>query len=285
MTTEGARQRFGRTTLVAAAELLERRTQAGFNQMVIRLELETEIPEVTTMSVQKKCARLARILANEAGREIDALDGRKTLGEAVVLEAVAVAEEGSLWQPQAIFEQSLAQDGYALRWTKREDFFQSQHSGGATLVAALPPELATVDTDDEVRGLLAASNFHLSQSHLEQAVRAHARGDWAAANGQLRTLLESLVMEIAINLGIENAELLTTENRLRALKKAGFLSSDRKEWLGDGKGFVNGLMKMLHTDGAHPGLSDADNCTFRLHVALVTARLWLRRLGDIAPQG
>lgn len=87
-------------------------------------------------------------------------------------------------------------------------------------------------------------------------------------------------METALELRITGAEAMTTENRLRGLAKAGFLSSSRKEWLGDGKGFVNGLLKMLHTEGAHVGLSDGDHCTFRLHVTLVTARMWLRRLWD-----
>ena len=71
---------------------------------------------------------------------------------------------------------------------------------------------------------------------------------------------------------------------MRALAKNGFLSADSNEWSGDGKGFVNGLRKMLHTDGAHPGLSGADDATFRLHVAFVTARLWLRRLDAMNPR-
>lgn len=36
--------------------------------------------------------------------------------------------------------------------------------------------------------------------------------------------------------------------------------------------------QMLHTEGAHPGLSDEDHSTFRLHIVLVTARIFLRRL-------
>lgn len=58
----------------------------------------------------------------------------------------------------------------------------------------------------------------------------------------------------------------------------GFLAVDRNEWTQDGKNYFNGLFKMLHTDGSHPGLSDEDHCTFRLHIVLVTARTFLRRL-------
>ena len=276
--------RFRRATLVAASEFLERHTQASFNQMVVRLELEHEIPEDTGMSVQKKCARLARVLAAGGDREVETRQGRKSLAEAVVLEAAALAENGSQWKPQQVFEQALARDGYALHWEEQGGFTQMwQTKGHAKLVGALPPELAAERTDDEVHTLLAARSFKLSAGHLDQAVGAHGRGDWAAANAQLRTFVEGLAMETAMELGIAGAETMTTENRLRGLAKVGFLSSGRKEWVGDGKGFVNGLVKMLHTEGAHVGLSDADHCTFRLHVTLVTARMWLRRLSDWRP--
>jgi len=61
---------------------------------------------------------------------------------------------------------------------------------------------------------------------------------------------------------------------------AGFapLAETRNEWTQDGKSYINGLFKMLHTDGSHPGLSDEDHSTFRLHIVLVTARTFLRRL-------
>ena len=53
----------------------------------------------------------------------------------------------------------------------------------------------------------------------------------------------------------------------------GFLSTDRKEWNADGKSYINGLFKMLRPDGSHPGPSNEDQCTFRLHIVLVTARV------------
>ncbi|TIT17485.1 MAG: hypothetical protein E5W70_32070 [Mesorhizobium sp.] len=45
----------------------------------------------------------------------------------------------------------------------------------------------------------------------------------------------------------------------------------------EGKNFINGLMKRLHPQGAHPGLSDEDDSTFRLHIVLLSARLLLTR--------
>jgi hypothetical protein len=46
---------FTRPTLSAAVELLEQHSQARFNQVVLRLGLEDEIPSDTGVSVAKKC--------------------------------------------------------------------------------------------------------------------------------------------------------------------------------------------------------------------------------------
>jgi hypothetical protein len=47
-------------------------------------------------------------------------------------------------------------------------------------------------TDDEVHQILKAYAFVTPLGHLDQAIEAHTRGDWAACNSQLRTFLESL---------------------------------------------------------------------------------------------
>ena len=107
---------FSRLTLVYATEFLEQHTQAGFNQMTMRLELEQEIPANTGVSVQKKCATLARLVTSRPDTELDTLEGRTCLGEAVVREAVAIVRQESGWRPQARFVQALARDGYSLTW-------------------------------------------------------------------------------------------------------------------------------------------------------------------------
>lgn len=115
--------------------------------------------------------------------------------------------------------------------------------------------------------------------HLDEAVEAHTRGDWAAANSQTRTFMESLFEQIAHHLDPTAAAAAgSSENRRALLAERGFLSKQRNEWTNDGKNYIGGLFKMLHTEGSHPGLSDEDRSTFRLHVALVTARTFLRRL-------
>lgn len=262
---------FTRPTLIAAVELLEQHSQARFNQVVLRLGLEEEISSSTALSVAKKCDLLGRIVVQRTEAVIETLDGTMTLGEAVIRQAARLAQQNSDHALQTTFARGLARDGYVLAW--------DDYGRNPTLRAALPEEIQLPQTDNEVHELLKGFRFTTPRGHLDQAVEAHTRGDWAAANGQLRTFLESLFDDIARNVRPQEAGLRpTSENRRALLAEAGFLAADRNEWTSDGKNYINGLFKMLHTEGSHPGLSDEDHCTFRLHVVLVTARTFLRRL-------
>lgn len=262
---------FTRPTLIAAVELLEQHSQARFNQVVLRLGLEDEISSNTGLSVAKKCDLLGRIVVQRSETVLNTLEGSMTLGEAVVRQAAQLAQQDSVHALQTAFARGLARDGYVLTW--------GDYGRDASIRAALPTEIQLPQTDDEVHQLLKSSGFATPLGHLGQAIEAHTRGDWAACNSQLRTFLESLFDDIARNVRPqEAAQRPSSENRRALLAEIGFLAMDRNEWTQDGKNYVNGLFKMLHTEGSHPGLSDEDHSTFRLHVVLVTARTFLRRL-------
>ncbi len=264
---------FSRPTLIAAVELLEQHSQARFNQVVLRLGLENDIDSDTGLSVAKKCDLLGRIVVQRTELVLDTLDGTMTLGEAVVREAVQLVKPSSALSRQVAFERGLARDGYVIA------FDEDDYHGVPILRAALPEEIHLPETDDEVHRLLQAFQFLTPLGHLDQAIEAHTRGEWAGCNGQLRTFLESLFDEIARKVQPQEADQRpSSENRRALLADAGFLAMDRNEWTTDGKNYINGLFKMLHTEGSHPGLSDEDHSTFRLHVVLVTARTFLRRL-------
>lgn len=83
----------------------------------------------------------------------------------------------------------------------------------------------------------------------------------------------------------DTAECLTRSGNQRRARLAalGFLSRDLNEWSDNGLGYLNGLIKRLHPHGSHPGLSDADDCTFRLHSVLLAARLFLVRFDKRGP--
>lgn len=264
---------FTRPTLLAAVELLELHSQAKFNQMILRLGLEDEISSSTALSVAKKCDLLGRLILQRTEAILDTLDGSMTLGEAVIRQAAQLAQQDSEQPLQMTFARGLARDGYVLVW----DIF----GPNASIRAALPGEIQLPETDDEVHQLIKSFGFVTPLGHLDQSIEAHTRGDWAACNGQLRTFIESLFDDIARNLRpAEVAGRPSSENRRALLAEIGFLAIDRNEWTPDGKNYINGLFKMLHTEGSHPGLSDEDHSTFRLHVVLVTARTFLRRLAN-----
>ncbi|WP_039784143.1 hypothetical protein [Herbaspirillum huttiense] len=264
---------FTRPTLAAATELLGvSLTQGLFGQMLFRLTLGTRIPADDKISVTKKVVLLNAILETDGQVQVATLDGQMTLIEAVVMEAVSVTQENSRQhaEHQSLLERALALDGFVIEWAQG-------HGSKPRLRAALPSEVDLPDTDDEVHLLLKHFNFTVSLGHLDQAIDAHTRGNWAGANSQTRTFMESLFDSIAIHIDASTAS-GNSENRRAFLATKQFFSVDRNEWTADGKNYINGLFKMLHTEGSHPGLSDEDRSTFRLHVVLVTARTFLRRL-------
>lgn len=263
---------FTRPTIVAAVEFLGAMlTQARFDQLVVRLGLDDEISLGTAKSVSAKCAMLARIVNQRSMQMTSTLNGPMTLAEAAVREAVAVTVPQLDKTEQDRLLRGLALDGYVVSW--------KDGTKTPLLRTALPGEVDLPAADDEVHQLLKQFGFSVPLGHLDQAIDAHTRGDWAAANSQIRTFLEGLLSDIALNIDPQEAAgLPSSENRRAWLAERGFLSSSRNEWTADGKNYVNGLFKMLHTDGSHPGLSDEDHSTFRLHLGLITGRALLRRL-------
>lgn len=264
---------FSRPTLIAAVELLEGHRQVHFNQLILRLGLEDEIGSGTAVSVAKKCDFLGRIVVQRSNSVLDTLDGSVTLGEAVVREAIQLLTSEPCSPREIALGRGLARDSYVVSFDK--------NGRNPKLRAALPDEVQLPETDDEVHQLLKSFQFMTPLGHLDQAVEAYTRGDWAACNSQLRTFLESLFDDIARYVRPEEAAQRPSSENRRALladPSVGFLAVNRNEWTTDGKNYINGLFKMLHTQGSHPGLSDEDHSTFRLHIVLITARTFLRRL-------
>jgi len=61
--------------------------------------------------------------------------------------------------------------------------------------------------------VLDCHNFGTAKGHLEQAMENHARGNWAAANGQLRTFFDSLLDAMAERLDRTAANLSSGQAR------------------------------------------------------------------------
>jgi hypothetical protein len=141
---------------------------------------------------------------------------------------------------------------------------------------SLPQELPIALQEDQMVAGLKHFNFRTALGHYNQAVAAHARGEWASTNAQLRSFVEEFFNNIQSI--ISPGEYSSSNEKRNALARSGFFSSELNEYLFNGKGFVEGFWKRLHPKGSHPGLSDQDDSTFRLHLVILVVHFFLLRL-------
>jgi hypothetical protein len=164
-------------------------------------------------------------------------------------------------------ERALARDGFAV-------------DRGGVLRKTLPEALDLPKADDEVHVLLDQYGFRVSKTHLDQGIAAHSRGEWEATNGQFRPFIEGLFDEIAAHFA-QGAPLPETDDKRRrwlANRNPPFFYAALNEWNSQGTGFMQAFFRRLHPAGPHPGISDEEDCTFRLHLVLLVARVVLRRI-------
>ena len=140
----------------------------------------------------------------------------------------------------------------------------------------LPTEFPVVEQENQLISLLDKFGFITAKGHYEQAVAAHSRGEWAAANAQLRTFVEEFFDKTQAI--VCPGHYSSSNERRIALAKAGFFIKEYNEYLFNGTGFVEGFWKRLHPEGSHPGLSEQSDSTFRLHLVILVVHHFLMRL-------
>jgi hypothetical protein len=263
--------RFSRRTVLAGIGLLEQLTQAKLSRYLLELGPQyLQWVGSESLSLTKRLNNLMSVLDQLPDRLTD--DG-ELLRENIVEMAVSLVpalEPQFPWQDsptlrpeEAAFVRALGLDGFVI--------------SGGTLRREMPVELSLPEAESELIQLLKKHGLGVPHGHLNQALDAHGRDDWAAANGQIRTFIDSLLDEIAVKIDPTSVTLKSGQARRAKLASLGFLSKELNEWDDHGLGFMNGLVKRLHPQGAHPGLSDESDSTFRLHIVLLTARLLLVR--------
>jgi len=270
---------FSRKTILAATDIIGRNTHAEIDRLFLEHGLEN-IDSLRGGSKQNRTNELAKYLIAHPDRTEE--DGSNLTDEIVrgtVSDSIEYSKISS-WGDTSDFDYSKFQQSYPelVRGLERDGFAVRD----GTLKRTLPKELDLPQTDDEVHNLLRSHSLTTPAGHLDQAIDAHSRGQWAAANSQIRTFMESLLDEIAAKL--IKAKQLGSPGHDRRVQLAQlqppFLINELNEWTGNGKGFVEGFYRRLHPQGSHPGLSDQDDATFRLHLTLIVARLLLKRLDE-----
>ena len=256
--------KFSNLTLIEAVNLYRLLTQAQFEQQMLYFSLSLEILPRGGLSIENKANTLTSFVIENPS--LQTAEGKRLDDEIVERTVVVPPQFG-----RTALTRALARDGFTLM-------------KDGSLMANLPEVADLPMANDELNALLDEMKMPVAKDHLRQAIKNHADGDWAAANSQLRSFLEDLFNRVSIRLDtIKGSESLNSENRRTRLAKIDppFLLESLGEWSNDGKNFVNGLFKRLHPEGSHPGLSDDEDCTFRLHMVLIIGRHYLRRAKNL----
>jgi len=177
--------------------------------------------------------------------------------------------------------EALLADGYQLVWTKTEepapprDFLPPTTRTRVTW-QVLPTDAGPVPLGAEISALeqeLNARGYGVALNHYRQAMTAFQQHDNEAANGQLRTALEDLVVQLAA----EHTGYVKPAKQGGGGPAIEKLRATQDLAAGDGGDLLKGLWGMTHTKGSHPGTSDAEETRFRVQVVTATARLLLHR--------
>jgi len=127
----------------------------------------------------------------------------------------------------------------------------------------LATELSQLERDLQDLGLNVAAE------HYRQACESFVARNWEAANGQIRSFMENLLIELSRR--------QTSNSRtdaaaaLQDLRDAGFF--DNPEWQ-----MLKGFWQSIQDNGPHHGLSHEQEALFRLHVATAVARYAIHKL-------
>jgi hypothetical protein len=265
---EASSMKFSRRTVISAIEIMESKIRTHSNLTRCLLKWDPLLNAVCDSgSLEDRYNHLIKFFDEQPGYKVD---GGDLLGETIVEKAVTLLPFENLERPWA---QSKPPIATFLRALDLDGFLVVD----GILHRSLPEIVDLPQAEDEIRHLLSRHSFAVAKGHLDQAFAAHIDGHWAAANSQIRSFLDSLFDEIAERIDPAVACLPSGQQRRSKLSANGFLIRELNEWGDNGLGFVNGLVKRLHPHGSHPGLSDQDDSTFRLHTVLLTARLFLAR--------
>ena len=268
---------FSRKTIIGALDTFERMGHSEISRFLLEHGLEDVAPPFG--SKQTRAVAVGAYLLQETGWLTE--DGRD-LVDVIVGESIVRAINTCTSSGRFRYEKFERAYPTLHRGLKRDGFtVEDGH-----LRRALPVALNLPQADDEVHTLLDGYGFATAQGHLDQAIEAHTRGHWAAANSQLRSFVEGLLNEIAEELNGGVSALPSKGNPRRqwlAQLNPPFFINALNEWTGKGTGFLEGFYHRLHPEGSHPGLSDEDDSTFRLHLVLLTSRLLLKRLQQRVP--
>jgi len=131
--------------------------------------------------------------------------------------------------------------------------------------ASLGPEISALEARLQDRG------FTVAASHYEQAVASYVDGRREASNGQLRSFLESLLIDLCVQ--ATGGAPSSARGAIDRLRNSGCIDGSEAD-------ILKGVVGVSNDRGAHAGLSDDEEALFRLHFATSAARYILARVSE-----
>ncbi|WP_321502055.1 hypothetical protein [Breoghania sp.] len=269
---EAKRSLFSRRTVISAIDVLEiKLTKAEISSLFIDFgsEIYQHLPECGSAKI--RMVELKKFIDRNPLSQVDGNIIENELVERAIRLLPALELEYpwfSVPHSRPEFDRlrhALGQDGFVI--------------SDGELRRELPSDVGLPAIEADLVRLLDKHGLVVAKGHLDQALKNHAAGNWAAANSQIRSFMESLFDELAVKSDGAAASKKPGQERRSHLANLSPPLLDRalNEWGDNGVGFINGLMARLHPQGSHPGLSGEEDSTFRLHIVLLTANFFLQR--------
>ena len=224
-------------------------------------------------------SRLLRARAEAKDGDAGAHRAMLAFATKLIQQAVKNPEYAPPWFGE--LRDALLADGYQITWDGETPRTVPLSGGvqvairGSIRYSILPTDASPVPLAPEISSLeaeLAARGYTSVLSHYRQAVDGFANHKYESANGDLRTTLEDLVTRLAEDhVGYQRQAQASQGNAaITHMIQSGHLPEN------DGGLLLRGLWRLSHTNGSHPGQSDADESRFRMQVITATARMLLR---------
>jgi hypothetical protein len=242
----------GRTRAVLIEVAADAYTHDQLDVLFLRLGVDHD-PQVGQQTGRTKLNRLSRAvgLLEAEGRTVD-------LARELVEERFASPSSGFLTGPSRPPDRlvgALRIDGYEVVEER--------------LVATTPGPAALGSETSLLEETLQARGHNVAASHYRQAVDSYVDGRREASNGQLRSFLEALLLDLCERVTGQRPG--SPRGAIDRLRSAGAIDGEEADLL-------KGIVGVSNDRGAHAGLTDADEALFRLHFATSAARYLLARV-------
>lgn len=191
----------------------------------------------------------------------------------LVAERVAPRAAEDEVEPRSPFwklREAARSDGYDLRPEYASD--DTQELLGVRLLPLDEPSLPLSEEITALEADFGRLGMTTALNHYRQAVASFVDQNFEAANGQLRSMLEAVIVHCAAAKGFTSTKQGDGGNAIRYLRDSGNLP-DR-----DGGDFIRGLWWIVQTNGPHPGTTTAGEVHFRMLTMTGAARYLIDRL-------